>query len=300
MKAILLLLVLSLLWGSSFLWTKQLLVYFDPITVVFLRCLFGFVALFPFWLRSKHKTKFRVNLLFIFIVSLGAAIPWSIVSISLTALDTGVAGILNATTPMLGLLLSIWVLREKPTGNQYAGILIGFFAVLSLLLFSGQATNAEFSIAHAILMLIATSCYALNSILVKKYFPTISALQLGMWTLGVAALLNGIISVIQQPAAILHVNTFPVIASLVVLGCLGSGLGYVLFYHLVISASPIFALLTTFIIPFITIFLGIFILDEPFHLGIGIGLPLIITSLFVVSMPKKGIGKVKTAKQQAG
>ncbi|WP_246569946.1 DMT family transporter [Lentibacillus saliphilus] len=276
------------------MWTKQLLVYFDPTTVVFLRCLFGLVALFPFWLRSKHKIKFRVNLLFLIIVALGAAIPWSIVSISLTELDTGVAGILNATTPMLGLLLSIWVLRDKPTGYQYVGILIGFLAVLSLLLFSGQASNAEFSYVHAMLMLIATSCYALNSILVKKYFPTVTALQLGMWTLGVAAFLNGIISAFQQPLALLHLNTLPVIGSLFVLGCLGSGLGYVLFYHLVISASPIFALLTTFIIPFITIFLGIFILDEPFHLGIGVGLPLIITSLFVMTIKKdREKGKVK-------
>ncbi|WP_047983529.1 DMT family transporter [Ornithinibacillus californiensis] len=287
MKALLVLLTLSLLWGSSFLWTKQLLVYFEPATLVFFRCIFGLIALVPFWLRSKGKIQFRVTIWFLLIISLAAAIPWTIVSISLTSLDTSIAGILNATTPVLGLLLSVWILHDKPNRNQVVGIIIGLLAVLSLLLFSGQASNAEFSFIHALLVLVATSCYALNSILVKKFYPTITALQLGMWTLGIAAVCNGIVSVVQQPQAILALGDPEVWGSLIVLGCLGSGLAYVLFYYLVMTASPVFALLTTFIIPFITILLGVSILGEPFHLGIRIGLPLMIVSLIVMNIKRQ-------------
>ena len=55
MRPVLYLLFLSVLWGSSFLWTKELLDYFKPTTIVFLRCLFGIVALIPFLLRSKNR-----------------------------------------------------------------------------------------------------------------------------------------------------------------------------------------------------------------------------------------------------
>lgn len=284
MKALLLLFTLSLLWGSSFLWTKQLLLYFDAYTLVFLRCAFGWLALFPFWFLVKEKAKFRITLPFIVTLSLGAAIPWTIVSIALTSLDTGVVGVLNAATPVIGILLVIWLLKEVPSRQQIVGVILGFIAVSVLLLLSGQAENTQFSLPHAFLMLLATTCYALNSILVKKLFPMITAIQLGLWTLGIAAVLNGIVSFIKQPSAILQLNELSILFPLIILGCLSSGLGYLLFYHLVISASPIFALLTTFIIPFITLILGIWILDEPLHNGIKIGLPLMISSLLIMSI----------------
>lgn len=283
MKALALLLTLSILWGSSFLWMKQLLLYFDAYTLVFLRCTFGWLALFPFWFLSKEKTKFRITLPFILTLSLGAAIPWTFVSVALTSLDTGVVGILNAATPVIGIILVMWLLKEKPRKQQLVGVLVGFTAVSVLLLLSGQAENTQFSLPHALLMLLATTCYAMNSIFVKKLFPAITAIQLGLWTLGIAAVFNGIISFIKQPSAILQLNEVSILIPLIILGCFSSGLGYLLFYHLVISASPIFALLTTFIIPFITLILGIGILDEPFHLGIKIGLPLMIISLIIMS-----------------
>lgn len=290
MKSLALLLTLSVLWGSSFLWVKQLLLYFDAYTLVFLRCTFGWLALFPFWFLAKEKTKFRITVPFILTLSLGAAIPWTLVSIALTSLDTGIVGILNAATPVIGIILVMWLLKEKPRRQQLVGVLLGFAAVSVLLLLSGHAENTQFSLPHALLMLLATTCYALNSILVKKLFPAITAIQLGLWTLGIAAVFNGVISFIIQPSAILQLNEVSVLIPLVILGCLSSGLGYLLFYHLVISASPVFALLTTFIIPFITLILGIGILGEPLHLGIKIGLPLMVISLIIMSarVPLKG------------
>lgn len=283
MKPLLLLVTLSFLWGSSFLWTKELLIYFDAYTLVFLRCTLGWLALFPFWFLTKEKTEFRITLPFILTLSLGAAIPWTIVSLALTSLDTSVVGVLNAATPVIGILLVIWILKEIPSRQQIAGVIVGFIAVAVLLLLSGQAENAQFSFPHAFLMLLATTCYALNSILVKKLFPLITAIQLGLWTLGIAAVFNGIISFIKQPSALLQLNEISILIPLIILGCFSSGLGYLLFYHLVISASPVFALLTTFIIPFITLILGIWILGEPFQPGIKIGLPLMLFSLIIMS-----------------
>ena len=80
MRPVLYLLFLSVLWGSSFLWTKGLLDYFEPTTIVFLRCLFGILVLLPFLLRPKNRKDLKkVTPKFLLVVSLAGAIPWKFI-----------------------------------------------------------------------------------------------------------------------------------------------------------------------------------------------------------------------------
>jgi drug/metabolite transporter (DMT)-like permease len=80
MKPFIALLILSVLWVSSFLWTKELLLLFESPTIVFFRSVFGLAALVPFvWIQKKHLAKKQqVSLYFLLVVALGAAIPWTI------------------------------------------------------------------------------------------------------------------------------------------------------------------------------------------------------------------------------
>ncbi|MEC1178851.1 DMT family transporter [Metasolibacillus meyeri] len=291
MKSFIYLMILSLLWGSAFFWTKELLEVFDPPTIVFFRCLFGLLALLPFVLLKKNRIQLKISSFYIFALALGAAIPWNIMAFSLQGLDTGLSGILNATTPLFALLFSIVILKAKPFWNQTVSLLIGFIAVAILMIFSGQAAGTQFSVYHALLMLAVTMSYALNSIWVKKYYTDIPAILLGFWTLLISAVFNGIISIIMEPQAVMHLGKIEVFLPLLVLGCLSSGLGYVIFYQIVSTGGPILALMVTFIVPFITVTLGTLFLQEPFHLGIAIGLPLMIVSLFIMNIQvfkKKG------------
>lgn len=283
-KSIIYLLVLSLLWGSSFLWTKELLDHFEPPTIVFFRCLFGLVVLFPFVLLKRNRMQIKIRPLLILVLALGAAIPWNIMSFSLQGIDTSLSGILNATTPLLALIFSILILKTKPSWNQTTSLLIGFLAVIILIFFSGQALGSQFSIFHALLMFAVTMSYALNSIWIKKYYTNIPAILLGFWTLLISAVFNGFISIFTEPRAYVHLGTWETILPLLILGCLSSGLGYVIFYQIVSTGGPLLALMVTFIIPFITIALGIFFLQESFHLGIAIGLPLMILSLLLMNI----------------
>lgn len=284
MKSTLYLLFLSLLWGSSFLWTKQLLDYFQPTTIVFLRCLFGIIALLPFLFMSKVKLDFKVRPKFILVVALAAAIPWNFMGFALQGIDSGLSGILNATTPLFAVIFSIFLLKIKPLINQIVSLLVGFIAVVVLMFFSGQAIGSEFSIVYALLMFGVTSCYALNSILINKYYSTVRPLHLSFWTLAVAIVINGPISLILEPKAIVTVGTPNIFFSLIVLGSLGSGLGWVIFYFINSASGPIFAVMVTFIVPFVSILLGIIFLNEPLHIGILIGLPLMIISLFLMNV----------------
>lgn len=284
MKSTVYLLFLSLLWGSSFLWTKQLLDYFQPTTIVFLRCLFGIIALLPFLFRSKVKLDLKVQPKFVLVVALAAAIPWNFMGFALQGIDSGLSGILNATTPLFAVVFSIFLLKIKPLRNQIFSLLIGFIAVVVLMFFSGQAIDGEFSIFHALLMFGVTSCYALNSIFVNRYYSTVPPLHLSFWTLAIAIIINGPISLILEPKAIVTAGTPNIFLSLLVLGSLSSGLGWVIFYFINSASGPIFAVMVTFIVPFVSILLGIIFLNEPLHIGILIGLPLMVISLFLMNL----------------
>ena len=284
MKPIAYLLILSLLWGSSFLWTKELLAFFEPSTIVFFRCLFGLIVLLPFVFMKRNRVKVQIRPFILFVLALGAAIPWNIMAFALTGIDTGLSGILNATTPLFALIFSMLILKTKTLWSQIASLLIGFIAVIVLIIFSGQATESRFSIVHALLMFAVTISYALNSIWIKKYYTSIPALLLSFWTLLISVVINGFISIIIEPKAIVHLGTWETVLPLIVLGCLSSGLGYVVFYQIVSMGGPLLAAMVTFIVPFISITLGILFLNEPFHLGIAIGLPLMILSLFIMNI----------------
>lgn len=284
MKSIIYLLVLSFLWGSAFMWTKELLDVFKPPTIVFFRCLFGLVALLPFVLLQKNRMHLKIRPFFVLVLALGAAIPWNIMAFSLQGIDTSLSGILNATTPLFALLFSMIILKTKPSWNQATSLLIGFGAVTVLILFSSQSTGVQFSIFHAFLMFAVTMAYALNSIWIKKYYTNIPTILLGFWTLLISAILNGVISVFMEPYAFKHLGKWEIILPLLVLGCMCAGLGYVIFYQIISIGGPLLASMVTFISPFVTIVLGIFFLQEPFHLGIIIGMPLMILSLLLMNI----------------
>lgn len=284
MRPILYLLFLSGLWGSSFFWTKGLLDYFMPTTIVLLRCIFGLVALIPFLFFSKERFSLKVSPFFLFVVALAGAIPWNFMGFALQGIDSGLSGILNATTPLFTVVFTMILLKVKPLRTQIYSLLVGFLAVVILLVFSGQAIGSEFSVFHALLMFGVTSSYALNSIFVNKYYAHVTPLHLAFWTLAVAVILNGPISFMIEPKFVFQLGSLDVLLPLVILGCLSSGLGYVVFYLIVSISGPLLAVMVTFIVPFVSIALGVIFLNEPLHIGIAFGLPLMIVSLVLMNI----------------
>lgn len=284
MKPVFMLFILSLLWGSSFLWIKGLLDVFEPPSVVFMRCLFGLLILLPLVLRMPGKFNWWPGWKFIGSVSLGAAIPWTVLAIALQGIDTTVSGVLNATTPLFAVVFSVFIFKMKPIWSQMLSLGLGFAAVVLLLVTSSGSGSGEFSFVHALLMLFVTVCYALNSMLVGRNYKEVPSVVLGFWTMFVSLILNGVLSLVIQPGAILELADLSVLGSLIVLGCLCSGLGYMIFYWITSNGGPLVALMVTFMSPFVTITLGVLILGEPLHWGIGVGLCLMVLSLVFMNL----------------
>ena len=256
-------LALAALWGSSFLFMRFATVEFGPLPTA--ACRVGIAALFllPIVLLKDLLPELKQHWKKIFFLGLfNSAIPFACFAFSLQAITTALAAILNATVPMFGALVA-WVwLKDKPNGLRIIGIAVGFTGIA--LLASGKASfkpDASGLVTGWALLacLLACLCYGIAASFAKKYMggihPMVNAAgsQLGA-TLGLAL-----------PAALLWPASTPSItawAALLVLGVACTGVAYILYFKLIVSAGPQRTLTVTFLIPVFAVFYGALFLSE--------------------------------------
>lgn len=264
-----LLLLLSLLWGSSFLFTKILVEDLHPVSLIFIRCLFGLVMLAPILYFKRISIKRKLTFTFVSSLSLAAGIPWMLMAFSLVSLHSSVSGILNSFTSIFTFVLSLIFLKVKPLANQLVSLVLGMIALIILFLDTLQVD--AFGFFSVGLMLTCTLCYATNSIIAGRFFQGISPFVLGFYTLLFGMIINGIPTIFIQPEVFLLLGSWDILIPVAILGFLSSGLGYVIFYQLIENGGPVYATFVTFLIPFVSVLLGVVVLNEPFRVYMIIG-----------------------------
>lgn len=277
--------VLSLLWGSTFYTTKMVLPDFHPVSIVFYRCLFGGIFLFPFFFLKYKKREFNNLFTLLGIALTNAGIPWILMSYSQRGLDTTISAVLNATGPVFGLLLSVLLLRVKINPREVFGVVLGFMGILITLVF-GAVSDLGFQYHSAVLLLIAVCFYAFSTVLASKYLSHVSVYTLSFVTMVVGSIFSGIMMLNIQPSSFHGLADIENLIFLLVLGVLNSGMGVLLFFYIVKSGGPIFALLITFLMPITTVFLGVVLLDEILDTSTVIALLFVLLSIYVTQ--KKG------------
>lgn len=289
---ILALLSLSLLWGSTFYLTKMLLPDFHPVSIVFYRCLFGSIAMLPFFLWKKTKNDFKNVPTLLVITLVSAGIPWTLMSFSLKNLDTTMSSVLNATGPIFGILLSSMLLKVKVSRQEVISVLVGFTGI-AIAFIMGSSTTNDFQLSSAALLLVGVNMYALSAILAGKYLIDCSVYTLSFVTMVVGSVFSGFFMVAIEPTSYQSLLDTRIIVLFILLGMFNSGFGNVLFYYLVKKGGAIFALLITYLMPFTTILLGVFFLSEPLGLGTILALCFVLAGLYLSKR-----GKVKMSNFQ--
>lgn len=229
---------------------------------------------------KKRKGEFKKLPILLGIALLNAGIPWVLMSYSQQGLDTTISAVLNATGPIFGILFSVLILKTKVFRREILGVLVGFTGIV--ISFSmGATSDIGFQYTNALLLLIAASIYALSSILITKYLQHVSVFTLSFITMVVGSIFSGFIMLGVQPTSYEGLMDTNNLVPLLMLGVLNSGIGNVIFFYLVKSGGPIFALLITFLMPVTTIFLGVVLLDESIGLGTIIALLFVLTSVYI-------------------
>ena len=292
------LIVLSLIWGTSFLFMKILLDTLDPAVIVFGRCFFGFLILGIIYLIVKRGQRNGKKLPWVkitFVALMNNVIPWLFICSSETKISSSLASIINATTPIWTLVIGFLIFSSPLRKNQWVGIIVGFIGIFIL----SEIKPGDFNAGHlsgVLLMSCATFCYGVGSHLSKKFLSDLSVLETSFLTMAFSAAISLVWVLITGPGQLAELFDVSVILPFVGLGVLGSGIAYLLYYFLVQKGSPEFASLVTYLAPVSAIFWGALLLNEKIHASMMIGLAVIFAGVYISSLKVKGkMGKKAAA-----
>ncbi len=260
-------LLLSALWGASFLFMRLSATEFGPVATAALRVGIGAACLLPLMLWRGQAAALRQHWRPVLLCGvLNSALPFALFSYAVLHGSTGLAVILNATTPLFGALV-VWLwFGERPSAMRALGLVMGFAGVALLAwdkvrLPPGTAGAASMGAVAA--SLLAPLCYGLAAAFTRRYLtgvpPMVNAAgsQLGA-TLALAPL-----AVLWWPA---HLPGSQAWLAAAALGVLCTGVAYVLFFRLIEKLGPARALTITFVTPVFAVVYGALLLNEPITL----------------------------------
>lgn len=251
------LMVLALVWGSSFILIKKGLIGLTALQLGSLRIIFAAVFLLLIGFKSLSKIPVR-KWKYIALTSLfGTFIPAYLFAIAQTEIDSSVSSILNSLTPLNTLILGALVFGLQFKRNQIFGILIGLIGS-ALLILNGAIHHPEQNYYYAILVLIASICYAVNVNLIKKYLHDLSPLSITTGNFMVLFFPASLILFFSGFFEVLHdVKVQEAVLFIMILGVVGTGIANILFFKLIQMSSPVFATSVTYLIPVVAFCWGL-------------------------------------------
>lgn len=272
----LILAALSVMWGCAFFFLAVQLTALPPFTIVLLRCggaavlLLGWAALTGLRLPGPS-----LWLAFVVLALLNNVIPFALYGFAQQTISSGLAGILNATTPLWGVLVAhVFTQDERATSAKVAGVLLGFAGVAAMTGGDALGGLGQDLIAQ-VACLVATLCYALAAIWSRRFVDAgISPLAVATGQLTAAAVVMiPLALIIDRPwtLALPGLSVWGAVAGMILVSTL---FAYVLYFRLVERAGASNSLLVTFTIPIVAVLLGVVVLGEALltkHL-IGMGL----------------------------
>ena len=253
----LLFLVLSIIWGSSFILMKHSKEELSASQIGALRIFCGGVILLP--LAAIHIPRIPSRKIFVVILSgvTGNLLPAFLFASAISKdIDSSLAAILNSFTPIFVVLIAIVIFRDKIRAQRIIGVIIGFVGlVLLFLLWKGVGFE---NFKYALLILLATVLYGVNINVVGHFLKEVPPLYIATVSLAVMTIPSAYV-LWQQNFLQLSFGEPTVQWSIVetaILGVVGSAIATVLFYMLIKKAGGIFASLVTYAVPFIGILWG--------------------------------------------
>ena len=287
---IFLLVLLGVIWGSSFFNIKIASISYEPFTLALIRVFFASI---PLIILCKYK---KIKILafsknwndYALIGACNIVIPFSLIAMGTSKVDSFLAAMLMSTTPMSGSILAhLFTKNEKISFLKSVGITIGFTGIIFL--FFDKLIINESNIFYAIIILIGSTFYSIGGIL------TLKIKKQGNENVTTSTIIWSFIFLI--PLSILIENPFESIPnihstlSLIYLGVVATGLAWLLRFRILTVNGLVFQTQVAYIIPIVGVFFGYFIMSEPITWRVIISLILIILGIYIVKKNNKGYKK---------
>jgi drug/metabolite transporter (DMT)-like permease len=254
--------LLSVLWGGSFFFNGLILRELPPLTVVFLRVAVAALILLP--LLRVYRIPFPKGVSgwtpFVAIALFNNVLPFSLIVTGQTHIASGLASILNATTPLSTVMVMAAVGEEKLSVRRIAGVVGGLIGVAVL---RGEA--AGFSTGQGVgivLCLAATVSYALSALLARRLLANSPPLGTSTFQLLASTVMMAIVAGgVEQPWR-LPMPGMTTWMAVIGLAAASTALAYIVFFQIVRRSGATNVMLVTLLIPVTAILLGYLVLGE--------------------------------------
>ncbi len=244
--------LLSAVWGISFLLIKWSGEVFAPLWVALLRCVFGGGVLWLALRLGGHSLPpARLWKPLLLVAFFNNVVPWTFFAWGEQSVSSNIAAILNATTPLFTLMISLGVREVAPSARVILGVLIGLGGV-GLTVFGGLSGGHATALGVTVLAAAGLG-YAIATVIAKRSLGGLNPVGLATTQLTLAGLMLLPAALLGPPPAAL---TLQAVTATLFLGVFGSGLAYLLYYGLLSRVSSTQVVAVTYLLPVWGLFWG--------------------------------------------
>ncbi len=280
---LLLLLILGTIWGTSYLFIKVVVAEVPVLTLVAGRLTLAAIAMWLI-LRTRGVLMPRSRRMwgrYAVLGLLGMAVPYSLISWGEQYIPSGLAALLQATTPIFTVILAQFLTDdERVTVAKIIGVIVGFVGV-GILMLPDLRQGLQVNMLGQLAIVGSSLCYAGTAIYARSrlrgQLPLVSAT--GQLTMGMVLMLP-VSLLIDRPFDL--APSLPVLASWMMLTILGTVVAYVIYFTLIERTSATFTTMVTYIIPVNGLMLGALVLNEPLNVTVLGSLVLILLGVLLV------------------
>jgi drug/metabolite transporter (DMT)-like permease len=279
-RYLVMLLVLGAIWGASYLFNEIALRDLEPAALIEGRFLFGLALLVPAVAlaagRATAVSGLRAAPWRLGVVALlNAVAPFLLIAWGQQSIDSGLTGILLASSPLFTALVAFGYHREeRATGFRLAGVLVGFVGVAVLL--GVQPASGRDAFLGAVAVVAAALLYSVSGLYIGRRLADVPPLAVAVGTTLWAALLTLPLALLAWPDEMPDAGP---LAAVAVLGLGGTGVAYLLYFAIIGGAGASRAILVNYLIPTMAVAYGVVLLDEPLTASMVAGLALILVGV---------------------
>ena len=282
-----LLILLAVIWGSAFFNIKIATYSYEPFTLALVRVIFASIPLLLLCKFKKIKIEaFADNWKLYALIGLcNISIPFVLIAIGTSMINSYLAAILMSTTPLSGSLLAHFFLKdEKLSLPKSLGVLIGFSGIV-LLFFDKVIINSE-NYLYALITILGSTFYCIGGLLTLKLKDKKNENVTTSTTLWSVIFLLPFSLVIETPW-----NSSPTLAStisLLYLGVVATGFAWLIRFRILTVNGLVFQTQVAYLIPIFGIFFGYFLMDEIITWRVLVSLVIILTGIYIFKKNNKG------------
>lgn len=291
------LVLLGAIWGSSFLLIRIAAPQLGPLVLMGGRVTVAAIALVTYAALLRKLPDFRANWgKYLFVGTMNAALPFSLIAWSELTLTSSLAAIINSTTPLFTALVAAMWIGEVLTGRKILGIILGMIGVSILVGGSALEFNAEL-VAAALASLLAALCYGIGTVFASRHFTGNAPMHNAIGQLLGATAVLAIPATVTLPQATF---TTGAVLSLLGLALVATAFAYQLYFYLLNNVGPTRTATVTFLVPVFGTLWGVLFLQEQFTPGMLVGMAVVLTSVGLVTGVRFGSQFIRKEKPVVG